>query len=131
MRKTGTTLGGEPSGHILLTDFATSGDGFLAALQMLALLKRSDKKASELFNAFTPSPQTLENIHGIDRAVLADEGLQADISKIEAGMNGQGRVLVRASGTENLIRIMVEADEMPLLDNVMQELILRIQSAAK
>jgi phosphoglucosamine mutase len=131
MRKTGINLGGEPSGHILLTDFATSGDGLLAALQMLALLKRSDKKASELFNAFTPSPQKLENIHGIDRAVLADESLQADISKIEAGMNGQGRVLVRASGTENLIRIMVEADEMPLLDNVMQELILRIQSAAK
>jgi len=98
---------------------------------MLALLKRSDKTASELFNNFTPSPQKLENIRDIDRTVLSDESLIADMSKIEASMNGQGRVLVRASGTENLIRVMVEADEMPLLDTVMQELILRIKSAAK
>jgi phosphoglucosamine mutase len=131
MRKTGINLGGEQSGHILLSDYATTGDGLLAALQMLALLKRSDKNASDLFTAFTPSPQKLENIHDIDRTILADDALQADISKIEASMNGQGRVLVRASGTENLIRVMVEADEMPLLDNVMQELILRIESAAK
>ncbi|ADE40548.1 phosphoglucosamine mutase [Candidatus Puniceispirillum marinum IMCC1322] len=131
MRKTGINLGGEQSGHILLSDYATTGDGLLAALQMLALLKRSDKNASDLFTAFTPSPQKLENIYDIDRTILADDALQADISKIEASMNGQGRVLVRASGTENLIRVMVEADEMPLLDNVMQELILRIQSATK
>jgi phosphoglucosamine mutase len=131
MRKNGINLGGEPSGHILLSDFATSGDGLLAALQMLALLKQSDKKASELFNAFTPSPQQLKNIENIDPIVLDDDALQADIAKIEAGMNGQGRVLVRASGTEKLIRVMVEADDMPLLDSVMQELILRIKASAE
>ena len=126
MRNDGLKLGGEPSGHMLMTDFARSGDGLLTALQMLTLLKGSTKKASALFNSFTPNPQRLENLSGIDPAVLQRKSLQAAIHEIEAGLEGQGRVLVRPSGTENLIRVMVEAESEPKLTAAIKALVLCI-----
>ena len=126
MRNDGLKLGGEPSGHMLMTDFARSGDGLLTALQMLTLLKGSTKKASALFNSFTPNPQRLENLSGIDPAVLKRKSLQAAIHEIEAGLEGQGRVLVRPSGTENLIRVMVEAESEPKLTAAIKALVLCI-----
>ena len=129
MRSGGFNLGGEPSGHILMTHLARSGDGLLAALQMLVLMQQAEQPASVFFNSFTPCPQRLENLRDIDPKILGDQKLQADLAAIEAGMKGDGRVLVRASGTEALIRVMVEADTDPLLTRTMDALILRIQQA--
>ena len=131
LRNDGLNLGGEPSGHILMTDFARSGDGLLTALQMLTLLKGSEKKASIIFNSFTPNPQKLENLRGIDPAILESKSLQAAIQKIELGLNGRGRVLVRPSGTEALIRVMVEAESEPLLTTAMDSLIFSITEECK
>src|SRR6056300_1299640 len=130
MRQDGLNLGGEPSGHMLMTDFARSGDGLLTALQMLTLLKTSGKKASTLFNSFSPNPQRLENLRGIDPAILQDKKLQSDLATIETNLNGKGRVLVRPSGTEALVRVMVEAETDALLTEAMDALILRITAEA-
>ena len=126
MRNDGFNLGGEPSGHILMTDFARSGDGLLTALQMLTLLKGSTKKASSLFNSFRPNPQRLKNLTGIDPIILRRKPLQAAIREVEVGLGRRGRVLVRPSGTEPLIRVMVEAESEPLLSATMDALILCI-----
>ena len=127
MRQTGVNLGGEQSGHILLTSLSTSGDGLMASLQMLALLKRSDKPASELFNAFQPDPQKLENLRGMNPEILKRDAVQADLAKLTKDLGDAGRVLVRPSGTEALIRVMVEADDEARLDATMGEIILRLQ----
>ena len=129
-RLDGLNLGGEPSGHMLMTDFARSGDGLLTALQMLTLLKASSKKASALFNSFSPNPQRLENLRGIDPAILQDKKLQSDLANIETNLNGKGRVLVRPSGTEALVRVMVEAETEALVTEAMDALILRITAEA-
>tara|TARA_Y200000002_G_C22641727_1_gene647310 strand:- start:180 stop:1532 length:1353 start_codon:yes stop_codon:yes gene_type:complete len=130
MRQTGINLGGEQSGHILMTSLGTSGDGLVAALQMLALLKRGEQPASQLFNAFTPSPQKLENLRGLDPILLQDEAVKADLGRIETKLGDAGRILVRPSGTEALIRVMVEADDDAVLEATMAEIILRLQEAA-
>lgn len=129
MRSGGYILGGEPSGHILMTNLARSGDGLLAALQMLALMQQADQPASTFFHCFSPCPQRLENLRDVDLQILKDPKLQADLTAIEANMNGEGRVLVRPSGTEPLVRIMVEADNESLIAWTMDALILRIKQA--
>jgi len=98
----------------------------LTALQMLILLKTSGKKASTLFNSFSPNPQRLENLRGIDPAILQDKKLQSDLASIENNLNSKGRVLVRPSGTEALVRVMVEAETDTLVTEAMDALILRI-----
>ena len=96
------------------------------ALQMLTLLKGSTKKASALFNCFKPNPQRLENLTGIDPIILRREPLRAAIREIENGLGKRGRVLVRPSGTEALIRVMVEAESELLLSAPMDALFFRI-----
>ena len=130
MRKTGINLGGEPSGHVLMTSLSTSGDGLMAALQVLAVLQQSQRPASEVLGLYTPSPQKLENLTGMDPAILKDEAVQNDLAKIETALGDAGRILVRPSGTEALLRVMVEADDEARLDATMAEIILRLQSAA-
>ncbi len=130
MRKTGINLGGEPSGHVLMTSLSTSGDGLMAALQVLAVLQQSQQPASEVLGLYTPSPQKLENLTGMDPAILKDEAVQKDLAKIETALGDAGRILVRPSGTEALIRVMVEADDEARLDATMAEIILRLQSAS-
>ena len=130
MRQTGINLGGEQSGHILITSLGTSGDGLVAALQMLALLKRGEQPASQLFNAFTPSPQKLENLRGLDPILLQDEAVKADLGRIETKLGDAGRILVRPSGTEALIRVMVEADDDAVLEATMAEIVSRLQEAS-
>ncbi|MEK9924679.1 MAG: phosphoglucosamine mutase [Alphaproteobacteria bacterium] len=130
MRKTGINLGGEPSGHVLMTSLSTSGDGLMAALQVLAVLQQSQRPASEVLGLYTPSPQKLENLTGMDPAILKDEAVQKDLAKIETALGDAGRILVRPSGTEALIRVMVEADDEARLDATMAEIILRLQSAS-
>ena len=113
MLEKGYALGGEQSGHMIFLEHATTGDGQLTALQMLALLKESGKKASELFGACPRYPQVLINVpvadNDVKKAVMASPLLAQAIQREEAGLNGEGRVLVRPSGTEALMRVMVEA----------------------
>ena len=113
MQREGMALGGEQSGHIIFLEHMTTGDGQLAALQLLSILAQSGRKASELASAVTRYPQVLLNVRvgGNDekKAILESPLLGEAIRKAEAGLGGNGRVLVRASGTEPLIRVMVEA----------------------
>ena len=88
MRSGGFNLGGEPSGHILMTHLARSGDGLLAALQMLALMQQAEQQAGVFFNSFAPCPQRLENLRDIDSKILQNQKLQADFAAIEADMRG-------------------------------------------
>ena len=113
MLEKGYALGGEQSGHMIFLEHATTGDGQLTALQILALLKQSGKKASQLFGACPRYPQVLINVpvadNDVKKAVMASPLLAQAIQREEAGLNGEGRVLVRPSGTEALMRVMVEA----------------------
>lgn len=114
MNECGYKLGGEQSGHTIFTDYATTGDGQLTALQFLDVLARSGKKASELASVCPQYPQVLLNVavsheRGIKDAIMASDALSAAIAEEEGKLSGEGRVLVRPSGTEALIRVMVEA----------------------
>ncbi len=128
MIETGGMLGGEPSGHILLPRLTRSGDGLIAALQIMGVMRRTGRKASEIFNQFTPVPQKLVNLPDIDRAVLAEASLQKIVSDIESELGDEGRVVLRLSGTEPLIRVMVEALDNNTLDSVMKELVNAIEA---
>ncbi len=115
MLEGGYVLGGEQSGHTIFLNYATTGDGQLTALQLLQVLCRSGKKASQLASICQVYPQTLINVPVADQAakaaIMASPALQAAISQTEAALAGQGRVLVRPSGTEALVRVMVEAKD--------------------
>ena len=130
MRQNDINLGGESSGHILMTSLSTSGDGLIAALQMLRLLAQDDRPASKLFHMFTPKCQKMKNLRGIDRAVLDLPGVVAGLAEIESGLAEKGRLLVRASGTESLLRVMVEADDAALVDSTIAEIILLVEAEA-
>ena len=114
MLEKGYRIGGEQSGHMIFSDYATTGDGQLTALQFLQILRRSGRRASEIVSVCPQYPQvlenvTLENVPGLKERVMDAEALRSAIRQEEAAMAGEGRVLVRASGTEPLIRVMVEA----------------------
>ncbi|WP_033541315.1 phosphoglucosamine mutase [Planococcus sp. CAU13] len=110
MRKNGYNLGGEQSGHIIFLDYNTTGDGLLTGLQLVNIMKITGKKLSELAAEMTIFPQKLVNIRVSDKhAVTDNEKVAAEIEQVETEMNGNGRVLVRPSGTEPLVRVMVEA----------------------
>ncbi|MBI1362625.1 MAG: phosphoglucosamine mutase [Proteobacteria bacterium] len=114
MRAGGYNFGGEQSGHLIFMDHVTTGDGIVAALQFLSVMKRTGKKASELARTFMPYPQSLQNVRltGLTAdEVLGKGAVQAVIKDSESSLNGHGRVLIRKSGTEPVIRVMVEAAE--------------------
>jgi phosphoglucosamine mutase len=111
MREAGCNLGGEQSGHMILSDFATTGDGLVAALQVLALLVEEGRPASEVCRRFEPLPQRLVNVRYNGRSPLGDEAVVQAIREAEARLGTRGRVLIRASGTEPLIRVMAEAEQ--------------------
>ncbi len=112
MRSGGFNMGGEQSGHIILSDFSTTGDGLIAALQVLAMLAETDKPMSTLARQFEPAPQLLKNIRVAGgRKPLEVEAVKAAIAEAEASLKDRGRIVVRASGTEPLIRIMAEGDD--------------------
>ncbi|MGI9499400.1 MAG: phosphoglucosamine mutase [Geminicoccaceae bacterium] len=121
MRASGHTLGGEQSGHIVMTDFATTGDGLLAGLQILAAMRDRDQPLSTLGQVFTPLPQRLRNCRLSGGKPLDDGEVQHCIKAANDRLKGHGRLLVRPSGTEPLIRVMVEADDEALLTNVLNE----------
>lgn len=110
MLKNGYNVGGEQSGHVVFLDFNTTGDGMLTALQLMNIVKQTGKKLSELAAEVKTYPQKLVNVKVQDKkAALNNEKVQAIIKMVEKEMNGEGRVLVRPSGTEDLLRVMAEA----------------------
>jgi phosphoglucosamine mutase len=124
MRADGFNLGGEQSGHIIMTDHATTGDGLMAALQALAALVKSGKPASETFRAFEPVPQLLKNVKvGDATAALNATAVVKAIAAAEKRLGKHGRVLVRKSGTEPLIRVMAEGDDSDLVRRVVDQII--------
>jgi phosphoglucosamine mutase len=131
MRAGGFNLGGEQSGHIIMTDHATTGDGLMAALQAMAALIKSGKSASEAFRAFEPVPQLLKNVRVADaNAALAASAVVAAIAAAEEKLGKRGRILVRKSGTEPLIRVMAEGDDSDLVRIVVDQIIEAIPQQA-
>ena len=128
MMQTGGNLGGEPSGHILMPDVIRSGDGLVAALQVLGLMARRDVPASQLLACFDKVPQKIVNLSGIDKTRLEDPQLIQLKDSLEADFAGEGRIVLRASGTEPLVRVMVEAADETRLDAAMDALCAALQA---
>ncbi len=123
MRENGYNLGGEQSGHVIMSDYATTGDGVLTGLHLAAEVARSGKKLSELAARMKPTPQRLINVKNVDRAgVKTNKALTAAVTDAEKTLGHSGRVLLRASGTEPLVRVMVEAAAQQQADEVAQQL---------
>lgn len=124
MRRGGFNLGGEQSGHIVMTDYATTGDGLLAGLQFLAAMKLADQPASRLAQQFEPCPQLLKNVRfEPGQTPLESKGVKEAIAEAEHRLSGQGRLLIRKSGTEPLIRVMAECEDDALLLNVVDTVV--------
>lgn len=132
MREGGFNLGGEQSGHIILSEFCTTGDGMLAALQVLAFLKREGKKASDVLQLFEPLPQILQNVKFDNGATPLDNAqVKEAIQKAEETLANDGRLVIRPSGTEPVIRVMAEGDDPDLVQTVVCDLCAVIERAAK
>jgi phosphoglucosamine mutase len=124
MRADGFNLGGEQSGHVIMTDHATTGDGLMAALQGLSAMIKCGKPASETFHAFVPVPQLLKNVRVADAgAALEAASVIKAIAAAERRLGKGGRVLVRKSGTEPLIRVMAEGDDSDLVHTVVEQIV--------
>jgi phosphoglucosamine mutase len=130
MRAGGFNLGGEQSGHVILSDVSTTGDGMIAALQVLAVLIKSGKPMSTLARQFEPVPQLLENVRHSGGKPLEKAEVKQAIADAEAQLNGSGRLVIRASGTEPLIRIMAEGDDAVLVSKLVKELVGVVKKAA-
>ena len=131
MRADDCNVGGEQSGHIVLSDFATTGDGMLAALQVLAVARERDRPLSEVGRPFEPLPQRLRNVRTAQRLDLAAPPIQRLIEAEQRRLADRGRLLVRASGTEPVIRVMVEADDESLLADVLDKVSAEIERTAR
>ena len=122
-------LGGEGSGHILMPDIIASGDGLIAALQVITAKINQDKPMSEVLNLYPSVPMELQNLRNMNKDILQDEAILALCQSLENEMKGEGRILLRPSGTEPLIRVMVEAKDKAMLDDVMAQLVSALQDA--
>jgi len=131
MRAEGYNLGGEQSGHIVMSDHATTGDGLMAGLHMLAAMVQTGKPASALLRQFTPVPQLLKNVRfGAGQAPLEAAPVQAAIRDAEAALKAQGRLLIRKSGTEPLIRVMAECEDDTLLTETVDQVVAAVEAAS-
>lgn len=131
MRAEGYNLGGEQSGHIVMSDHATTGDGLMAGLHMLAAMVQTGKPASALLRQFTPVPQLLKNVRfGVGQAPLEAAPVQAAIRDAEAALKTQGRLLIRKSGTEPLIRVMAECEDDTLLTETVDQVVAAVEAAS-
>ena len=130
MREHGFNVGGEQSGHIVLSDFSTTGDGLIAALQVLAEVKRAEKPVSEVCNLFQPLPQVLKNVKFKAGKPLEDDQVKKLIADAEQKLGLSGRLVIRPSGTEPVIRVMAEGDDEALVINIVDELCGVIAKAA-
>ena len=129
MKAAGFNLGGEQSGHMILLDHATTGDGTVAALQVLAALVQSGKKASELLHLFDPVPQLLKNVRFAGGKPLDDATVKAVIADAEAQLAGRGRLVIRPSGTEQVIRVMAESDDAAEVERVVDAICDAVRAA--
>ena len=130
MREGGFNVGGEQSGHMILLDYATTGDGTTAALRVLASLVRSGKKASELMHLFDPVPQLLKNVRYDGGKPLDNAQVQAVIAEAEKELEGTGRLVIRPSGTEPVIRVMAEGDDAGKVEAVVNRICDAVMAAA-
>jgi phosphoglucosamine mutase len=131
MREGGWNLGGEQSGHIVMTDYATTGDGLVAGLQFLAEMARTGLPASALARQFAPVPQMLRNVRYSEGAKPLDAApVKAAVAAAEARLTGSGRLLIRKSGTEPLIRVMAECEDPALLELVVDSIVAAVKDAA-
>ena len=130
MRRSGCNVGGEQSGHMLLTDFGTSGDALMVALQVLAVLKQQNKPASAALNVFKALPQILNNVRVTSVAVLEKASVKQAIADAEQKLSGNGRILIRKSGTEPVIRVMAEGDDEKEVRALVESLCAVIKNAA-
>ena len=130
MRAGGFNLGGEQSGHMILTDHATTGDGTMAALSVLASLVRTGKPASELLHVFDPVPQLLKNVRYSGSTPLENAVVKQTISDAENELAGKGRLVIRASGTEPVIRVMAEGDDAAQVEAVVDRICEAVKAVA-
>jgi phosphoglucosamine mutase len=131
MRQRGCNVGGEQSGHIILADHATTGDGLVAGLQVLASLVEAKKPASELLRQFEPLPQLLKNVRFSGGAEpLETDSVRKRIASAEAELEGRGRLVIRKSGTEPLIRVMAEGDDPALVERLVDDICEAVQASA-
>ena len=131
MREGDYNLGGEQSGHLVLSDFGTTGDGTLAALQVLSILKDSDKLSSEILSVFKPLPQVLKNVHYGNFKPLENKEILQEIEKAEKALENTGRMLVRLSGTEPVIRVMAEGEDQAFVESVVNDVCEMIEKLSK
>jgi phosphoglucosamine mutase len=130
MRKSGCNVGGEQSGHIILADHTTTGDGLVAGLQVLAALVEAEAPASEVLRQFEPLPQLLKNVRFNGGAPLEADSVRKRIAAAEAELEGRGRLVIRKSGTEPLIRVMAEGDDPKLVERVVNDICEAVRTAA-
>ncbi len=123
MREHGYNVGGEQSGHIILSNYTTTGDGFIAALQLLAVVKKKDKPVSQVCHRFEPLPQILRNVRYRSGKPLEHDKVRSAIADAEHRLNGHGRLVVRPSGTEPVIRIMGEGDDKEMVEEVVDGIV--------
>lgn len=131
MRQTGFNIGGEQSGHIVLSDFATTGDGLVAALQVLTEIQQSGLSASEVCRQFDPVPQLLKNVRYSGGEPLEADSVKKCIASAEEALNGSGRLVIRKSGTEPLIRVMAEGDDAAKITALVDGICAEIEAAGK
>ena len=130
MRTKGCNVGGEQSGHIILSDHATTGDGLVAGLQILSALVETGKPASELLHVFDPVPQLLKNVRFAGGAPLDADAVKARIAAAEAELDGRGRLVIRKSGTEPLIRVMAEGDDQAMVERLVDSICAEVVKVA-
>ncbi len=130
MREGGFNVGGEQSGHMILTDHGTTGDGTVAALRVLASLVRLGKRASELLHVFDPVPQLLKNVRYSAGVPLENEAVKKAVADSEKELEGKGRLLIRPSGTEPVIRVMAEGDDAGQVEKVVDRICDAVKAAA-
>jgi phosphoglucosamine mutase len=123
MREHGYNIGGESSGHIILSDYATTGDGLVAALQVLAVVKKQDKPVSQVCHRFEPLPQVLRNVRYKKGKPLEDAKVRLAIKSAEQKLDGHGRLVIRPSGTEPVIRVMGEGDNKSLVEDAVDGIV--------
>lgn len=130
MKEGGFNVGGEQSGHMIMLDHTTTGDGTVAAMRVLASLVRSGRPASEILHQFDPVPQLLKNVRYEGGAPLNNETVKTVITQVEAELEGKGRLVIRASGTEPVIRVMAEGDDAAQVEAVVDRVCDAVRSAA-
>ncbi|GJE77587.1 MULTISPECIES: phosphoglucosamine mutase [Methylorubrum] len=130
MREHGYNLGGEQSGHIIMSDYATTGDGLVAALQLLSVVKRQERPVSEVCHCFEPLPQILKNVRFRSGEPLRADSVVSAIAQAKDRLGASGRLVIRPSGTEPVIRVMAEGDDRALVNEVVDEVVDAVTRAA-